>query len=45
MDEVIIMKFAYDKLEKVDGYIYFYKDEKIVAVYNPFVGLCKKKGT
>lgn len=37
------MNFAYDKQEKVDDYIYFYKDGKIVATYNPFVGLCKKK--
>ena len=36
------MKFDYDKLEKVCDYIYFYKKGKIIAVYNPFVGLCVK---
>lgn len=36
------MKFDYDKSEEVGNYIYFYKNGKIIAVYNPFVGLCIK---
>lgn len=39
------MNFVYDKSEKDGDYIYFYKDEKIVAIYNPFVGLYKRKST
>ena len=37
------MDFDYDKFEDVDGYIYFYKNNGIIAVYNPFVGLCVKR--
>ena len=37
------MEFDYDKSEKVGGYIYFYKNGEIIAVYNPFVGLRVKK--
>ena len=37
------MDFDYDKYEKVGGYIYFFKNDQIVAVYNPFVGLYVKK--
>ena len=37
------MELDYDKSEEVNGYIYFYKGEEIIAVYNPFVGLCVKK--
>ena len=41
------MDFEYDRSEeiKADGDIYFYKNDEIVAVYNPFVGLCIKKRT
>ena len=36
--------FDYDNFEEeIDGYIYFYKNNKIIAVYNPFVGLCVNK--
>lgn len=35
--------FDYDKSKEIDDYIYFYKNNKIVAVYNPFVGLCVNK--
>lgn len=34
------MTFDYDKSEDIGGYIYFFKSNKIIAVYNPFVGLC-----
>ncbi len=34
-----MINFDYDKSEKIDGYIYFYKNKKIIAVYNPFTGL------
>ena len=34
--------FNYDYAEKVSDYIYFYKNNRIIAVYNPFVGLCVK---
>ena len=34
------MNLDYDKSEAVGDYIYFYKNGVIVAVYNPFVGLC-----
>ena len=39
------MTFEYDRSEEIgfEGYIYFYKNDKIVAVYNPFVGLCVMK--
>jgi hypothetical protein len=40
-----IMNFDYDKSETVGDYIYFYKTGKIVAVYNPFVGLSVKTGS
>lgn len=36
------MRFDYDKSELVDNYIYYFKANKIVAVYNPFVGLMIK---
>ena len=36
------MSFEYDKTEEIGDYIYFYKGNKIIAVYNPFVGLCKR---
>lgn len=41
------MGFEYDRSEEIGagGYIYFYKNDEIVAVYNPFVGLCVKKQT
>lgn len=41
------MDFEYDSSEEIEvgGYIYFYKNDEIVAVYNPFVGLCVKKRT
>ena len=38
-----MIELDYDKSEKINGYIYFYKNEKMVAVYNPFVGLRIKK--
>ena len=37
------MDFDYDKSEEIGDYIYFYKSGEIVAVYNPFVGLCVKR--
>lgn len=37
------MDFDYDKSEEVSGYIYFQKNDQIVAVYNPFVGLYVKR--
>ena len=41
------MDFEYYSSEEIEvgGYIYFYKYDEIVAVYNPFVGLCVKKRT
>lgn len=36
------MWFDYDKSELVGDYIYYFKANKIVAVYNPFVGLMLK---
>ena len=38
-----MITFNYDKSEKIGDYIYFYKDKRIIAVYNPFVGLYVKK--
>lgn len=35
------MDFKYDRSEKIGDYIYFYNGNKIIAVYNPFVGFCK----
>lgn len=34
-----------DKSEMINGYIYFYKNGEIVAVYNPFIGFyaCKEQ--
>lgn len=32
----------YDKSDKIGGYIYFYKNNILIAVYNPFVGLAVK---
>lgn len=37
------MALQYNRSEKINGYIYFYENDKIIAVYNPFVGLCVKK--
>lgn len=34
------MNFNYDKTETIRGYIYFYANERIIAVFNPLVGLC-----
>lgn len=36
------MNLKYDKSETIGDCIYFYKTGKIVAVYNPFAGLCVK---
>lgn len=32
------MIFEYDKSEKIGSYIYFYRGNEIIAVYNPFYG-------
>lgn len=37
------MALQYNQSEKINDYIYFYANGKIIAVYNPFVGLCIKK--
>ena len=37
------MVLQYNQSEKINGYIYFYENGKIIAVYNPFIGLCVKK--
>ena len=42
-ENVLMRAFYYDKSEKIGDYIYFYKDKRIIAVYNPFVGLCIKR--
>ena len=36
------MNIKYDRSEKIGGYIYFYKGNEIIAVYNPFIGFYKK---
>ena len=35
------LDFKYDRSEKIGDYIYFYKGDEIIAVYNPFVGFCR----
>ena len=37
------MILQYNRSEKINGYIYFYENDKIIAVYNLFIGLCVKK--
>ena len=37
------MTLQYNRSEKINGYIYFYENDKIIAVYNLFTGLCIKK--
>lgn len=32
-----------DKSEMINGYIYFYKNGELIAVYNPFIGLYIKR--
>ena len=38
-DNEKILEYEYNSYEKVGEYIYFYKDNELIAVYNPFVGL------
>ena len=37
------MILDYERSEIVGECVYFYKNDKLVAVYNPFVGLVRKK--